>query len=232
MHRGRRKRQEVRRRLEAKKDFIKSELSRLEEETEAKRTAQRVNEKKKSPLGPALAIMKDMAEALPTERDETEGKRNNGKAGGADGRVLRHKTRKKIVAEETEQVRNVRAHPVFKEDPMEALRQHLVNTVASDPTEVAPPLQEGKKGKRKRRNKRKVVEQGGTKDLRVEVDGELERARDEARERVAEKKERKAAIAEAAAKMKRKKTGGIEKQTLSGLISKPRGRIGVRRPKM
>lgn len=228
MHRGRRKRQEARRRLETKKDFIKSELARLEEEAEVKRAAQIANDKKKSTLGPALAIMKDLAEALPKEeRDEVEGEKMSEK----EGKVLRHKTRKKIVAEETEQIRNVRAHPVFKEDPMEALRQHLVNTVASDPAEIAPPLQEGKKRKRKRRNKGKVTHQGTVENLKVEVDGELEKARDKARERVAEKKERKAAMAETVAKMKRK-AGGIEKQTLSGLISKSRGRIGVKRPKI
>lgn len=231
MHRGRRKRQEARRRLESKKDFIRSEIARLEEEAELKRAAQRLKDKKNSSLGPALALMKDMAEALPELEDDGGAERKKGDQREMRPKVLRHKARKKMVAEEMEQVRNVRAHPVFKDDPMEALRQHLVNSIGTDPAEVAPPVQEGKQEKRTRR-KRGKADGRVLQEVKGEGDEDMRKARGEAKTRVVEKREQKAVMAAAAAKLKRKKGGKIEKQTLSGSISKWRGRIGVKRPKI
>lgn len=236
MHRGRKKRLETRKRLEKKKDFIAAEIEKLHKETEKKRAELRKKNAKRSPLGPALAVMGDMADALPSDKGD------DGKEGElpfkTGPKIVRHKERRRIVVAETEQVNNVREHPVFKEDPIEALRQHLMNTVSADPSEIPPALEPGDAGASKKKKKGKGVVGGKKEAKRPKPEfalgkEEAERVQEEAKERVAAKREKKAAYAEAAMKMKRKKQGGkIEKQTLKGLMSRPRGRIGVKRPKI
>lgn len=242
MHRGRKKRVEARKRLERKKDFIAAEIEKLHRGTEKKRAEIRKRNAKRGPLGPALAILDDMAEALPSVEadDETEDR----VVGVETGRkIVRHKERRRIVATETEQVNNVREHPVFKQDPIEALRQHLVNTVSAEANEIPAALGAGDAGAGK---KKKNVKRKGDIDVNRKREGkrakggglgisteESERIREEAKERVAAKREQKAVYAEAAMKLKRRKEGGkIEKQSLKAVVSKTRGRIGVKRAKI
>lgn len=240
MHRGRKKRLEAKRRLEKKKDFIAAEIERLHGETEKKRAELRKQNAVAGPLGPALAVMGDIADALPSDQPEDEevsAKDSHLRALSRTPKFVRHKERRRIVVAETAQLNNVREHPVFKENPIETLRQHLMNTVSAHPSEIPPPLAPGDAGASKK--KKKVKGGGGEKEAkRPKPDFELgneeaEKIREEAKQRLAAKREQKAAFAEAAAKLKRKKQGGkIEKQTLKGLMSRPRGRIGVKRPKI
>lgn len=242
MHRGRKKRLEAKRRLEKKKDFITAEIERLHRETEKKRAELRKKNAIAGPLGPALAVMGDIADALPSDKpDDAEVSAKDMRSLSHTPKVVRHKERRRIVVTETAQMNNVREHPVFKENPIETLRQHLMNTVATNPNEIPPPLAPGDAGasKKKKKGKGSGSSEGGRKEAkRPKTDFELgsdeaEKIREEAKERLAAKREQKAAFAEAAAKLKRKKQRGkIEKQTLKGLMSRPRGRIGVKRPKI
>lgn len=234
LHRGRKKREATKQRLERKKSFIASELERAEAETARKREEEaKKRAARKGAVGPALAVLSEMAAALPAGADET-GRAEEGERAGGRGKKMRHKARRRIAVEEAEQLRQVRAHAMFQADPVEALRQHLVNTVAADPGAVPAGLGKGKSraGGEKGRGGRggEAGKAGGL----VADGGAVERAREEARRRVEEKRERKAGLAEAAARLRKKRQGGrIGKQTLKGVVGGGRrGRIGEKRDKV
>ncbi len=133
------------------------------------------------------------------------------------------KRRKNLVLSETAQVKSVREHPVFKRDPVEALRLHLLNTVCANPTAVPP-----KPGGEKKKSEKKKSEVVKLSEPQV-VDKPLALARDKAKERVREKRERKAEMANLAGSVQRRKSlQGVGKVRKSPL----RGRIGVKRPKL
>ena len=60
----------------------------------------------------------------------SEGERRAAAAAPSSGGSLSSKKRQKLVAEETEHMRAVLAHPAFIADPFAALQEHLRNTVA------------------------------------------------------------------------------------------------------
>lgn len=133
------------------------------------------------------------------------------------------KRRKNLVRIETLQATSVREHPIFKKDPIEALRQHLLNTVCPNPAAVPPkPGSEEEKKKGKKTKEKKTP--------KFDIDKEsMAIAREAARERVREKREQKAEMARAAQKIQRRSSlEGVTKVRKSPL----RGRIGVKRPKL
>lgn len=71
----------------------------------------------------------------------SEGERRAAAAAPSSGGSLSSKKRQKLVAEETEHMRAVLAHPAFIADPFAALQEHLRNT-------VAPRSTSGKKDKK------------------------------------------------------------------------------------
>ena len=64
-------------------------------------------------------------------RRQRESGVNRGEPTAAVG--LSNKKRLKLVAEETQHLRDVLEHPAFVADPLAALREHLKNTVAPKP---------------------------------------------------------------------------------------------------
>lgn len=241
MHRGRKKRVEAKQRLAAKKNFVHEELQRLEHEAQKKREQLKRDQKRKSPVGPALSVFGDMANALPVTKDDSSDDDDGGRKEQGP-KVLRHRERRRIVVEETEQAKNVREHAAFKSDPIEALRQHLMNTVSSNPCEVAPRLATGAAGAAKKRGRGKGKRDEKTWEkttvgrqlVAMPSKEGMEKIKADARERVAMKKAEKAELAEAALKLKKRRKGDkIEKQSLGSLLARPsRGRIGVKRAKI
>lgn len=222
LHRGRKKRQEARLRVEKKQKFIEEEISKAEK---------RKPSKKVLALGPALAVLDSLADALP---DEVETKK---KDDATTKSVTKHWQRRKLVREETEQVRNVREHEAFKKNGIEALRLHLLNTVSRNPNEIAPALQPGQPGAPKKRKTENVKEKGKSAKkggLSLPDKKDMEQVREAARDRVAKKRAKKEEWGRAAEQLKKKKQGGkIEKQTMRSLLGKRRGgRIGEKRPKI
>lgn len=231
LHRGRKKRLETKRRFDKKKEFIKAEIEKLEQDSKSKKQKSKTSKKD---LGPALAILGKIADELPKTQAEPE------KPNYRNRSVTNHRKRTKIAEEEREQVQRVQQHEAFKSNPVEALRQHLMNTVSSDPSEIPPALKPGMAGAPKigkvdtKEKQKKAGKEVDTSGMSVPDKETMEKLREEARERVVRKREQKAVYAAAAIKHKRRKTSGkIEKQTLSGLLARGgRGRIGVKRPKI
>lgn len=153
-----------------------------------------------------------------------------GVRGGTSARARKHRVR-----EETAQMASVSAHPAFQADPVEALRQHLLNTVCGAPEKVPPALAGDAPGAAKKAKGGAADGEKKKKKARTTVAPALEaskealaQAREEAKDRVREKRERKADMERAAAAL-RKKGRGVEKTRTS---PQTRGRIGVKRPKI
>lgn len=221
--RGRKKR--VAEQRAVKKEFVARELSRISAEAEAKRGALRARDAVRA-SGPALAVMGGLGDAL----GEVERKVPEVVEERREGKIVRIKARRRILAQEAAQVKNVLAHPGFVKDPMEALRQHLMNTVSSCPEEVPPAVDEGK-GRRKKKGKHGKGSEGGDEGAAADLAGAtaaVARMKKTAREAVVKKREHKQELATAAAAIKKRKGGRVVKQTFGA----PRGRIGVARPKI
>lgn len=218
MSRGKRKRTEKRARVEQKKDFIDTELRRLEAETELRRAALAAKAPSAA-AGPALAEMSRLAAALACGG---EGGGDGGRASVAKERpvqkVVHEKARRRILAEEAAQVKNVIEHPSFQADPMEALRQHLMNTVDEDPLAIpsALPVTAHQKRRPQRRELPHPAADRPTVSARTGV------AR---RERGTGRRGEKAGLAAPA------QGGRIRKDGRTVQFSQSLGRIGVPRPK-
>lgn len=212
LSRGRRKRAAAKARLEQKRDFIERELE-----------LQQIVEKKGKPArkkqrAPGLSLS-ELVQALPEKLESAP------EAVKRPRTKLNASTRGRIVAEETEQLQSVRENPIFKLNPVEALRQHLLNTVCATPSAVPPALSGDAPGAKKE----KRTEQQGKGTARVEVGAkQLAAARKQAREVVKEKRARKAEMANAVARLAKRRGD-------KGVVKVPkgrRGRIGEKRPKI
>lgn len=221
LHRGRKKRLEKRQRQAAKQAFVQDELARI---SEAKKKKKSTKKRKKTPAGPALSILTPLQDALPAEeREPNEDAKETETERNARQGAVRHRARRRLLVDETEQVNNVRKFEGFVHNPVEALRQHLMNTISNDPCEIAPAIGEDKKAEKSKETS------GGKVKLEIGKKG-LEEARTMARERVREKVAEKKRFAEAAAALKKKRDDSkIKKQRLGGAA---RGRIGVKREKI
>lgn len=170
--------------------FIEKVLTKIEGEQATKNK----KKKKKRRAGRTLLRLGAIGDAL----DDVEFEKKERVAV-----VVRSKTRSKILEEEIDQVSGVLKHPAFQENPMEALRTHLMNTVTQDPEAVPPSI-----AKKRKRHKKPEKEQ---KEFRS---GRQIRAAGKRRDRL----DSKARDAELAAEIAKKK--------------KTRGFIGEKRPKI
>lgn len=211
--RGKRKRSEKRARVESKHEFIDAELKRLEAEAAARRAAI-VAKKRGAENGPALAFMETLRDNLELEEGAADAQ-----AGASKGlpvqKIVHEKQRRKILADETVQVKGVIEHPSYQANPMEALRQHLMNGLDEDPLAVPAPLVTGDGGK-----KRKQELKATSQPLRRAVSSRKTSRPAEASAR------RREAKSEMAAKARRNRLGVSKGHSVS------RGRIGEKRPKI
>jgi hypothetical protein len=228
LSRGKRKRTEKRARVERKQDFIDTELRRLEAEAASRRAALASKTAKRQEKG-ALAGMKVLSDALAGSGaaivradGETLGK---GKPAGAERpvqKMVHEKARRQILADESVQVKNVFEHPSYQADPMDALRQHLMNIVGQDPLAVPVALapMEMQKQKRKMREERKSLANAS----RAKAVGAGKRS--VSRDTSTRRREEKAALAAKARSVR------IRKNAKSVQRVEAMGRIGVPRPKL
>lgn len=224
LSRGKRKRFEKRARAERKQDFIDTELRRLETEAGARRAAlaSRISKRNRSP---ALSGLKALASALDSVCEDVVGKEVHDAAAETDRpvqKVVREKARRQILADESAQVHNVLEHPSYQDDPMEALRQHLLNTVEDDPLSVPDAFGSTvhQKLKRKIRHEQKgsvrasrkndpVNKRGLSKDASATKSGDM-----------------------ATSSAAKARNWGIKKNARSAERVEALGRIGVPRPKL
>merc|ERR1712137_836283 len=97
-----------------KKEEKKKHLQEQIEQVEQKKVVKR---KKKKPIPESfISFAKDIASSLPQNTEENA-LRNGKKA----------KNKEALVNTEVEQFNNVLEHPVFKADPLAAIREHLTN---------------------------------------------------------------------------------------------------------
>lgn len=193
LSRRRRKRAKVRRLDEKRRAFIEREVER------------RGGDTKKS-IGEPLSL--DALQGALQEAAADDGGKGVKQVGGA----ISARARKHRVREESEQLTSVRRHPAFQADPVEALRQHLLNTVCATPGAIPAALEGDRPGARKERVKARV---GATVAMEASKQA-MAATREEARERVREKRQRKTQMQHAA--------GVLRKTT--------RGRIGEKRAKL
>ncbi|CAN8075061.1 unnamed protein product [Agarophyton chilense] len=229
LHRGRKKRLQTKHRIEKKNEFIQSELERIEEEKLAKQ--QRGQD-------PILKSLNDLSGVL--ELDEKE-KEEGGSLKRGDERKgkLSSKQRLRIVDVEKDQVKRVQTHEAYLKNPMDALRRHLNNTVcpnglempsgdrvlAKKTNENKKRGQEEKKGKIK--NSSKITKY---KSLTIS-ESTLQKARDDAKQRVESKRQYKQALSEIVRRRSTKQqVSKIQKQSATSLLSK--SRIGIKRTKL
>lgn len=222
--RGKRKRSEKRERAERKQDFIDTELRRLEAEAGSRRAAlaSRISKRKGSS---ALSGLNALANALDKDSEDEAGKEVHGDAPETARpvrKVVHEKARRQILAEESVQVRNVLEHPSYQDDPMEALRQHLMNTVQDDPLSVPEAfgstlhqrqkekLREERKGSVPTRRKKDSVNKKGL-----------------SRDSFARK-----SVDKSSTSMAKARSRGIQKNARSAERVEALGRIGVPRPKL
>jgi Ribosome biogenesis protein SLX9 len=228
LSRGKRKRTEKRARVERKQDFIDTELRRLEAEAASRRTALASKTAKRQEKG-SLTGMKVLSDALAGSSaaivradGETLAK---GKPAGAERpvqKMVHEKARRQILADESVQVKNVFEHPSYQADPMDALRQHLMNIVGQDPLAVPEALApvEMQKQKRKMREERKSL--ANASRAKAVGGGKKSVSRDTSTRR----REEKAALAAKARSVR------IKKNAKSVQRVEAMGRIGVPRPKL
>lgn len=174
-------------------------------------------------LGSALAEASALAKAAASKKGNSSG--TTSKKGGVSAKARKHRVR-----EESEQVANVLAHPAFMADPAEALRQHLLNTVCAEPSAV-PAVPAEKANLVEKETKKSATMEGEKKaggKLQLDAGDEaMEKARNEARTRLREKRQRKEELGRVAQE-RRKSMQGVRKVR----VSPARGRIGVKRPKI
>lgn len=212
--RGKRKRSEKRAQVEAKNEFINAELKRLEADAAARREAIAAN-KRGAECGPALALMGAIGEGLEATETPPASGRGDKSIDPPAQKIVHERQRRRILAQETLQVRNVVEHPSFQANPMEALRQHLMNCVGEDPLAVPAPLSAGNNGK-----KRKPAVDPKSRTVRPTVSSRKTASSGEGSAKRREEKMEMAAKA-------RVNRAGISKRS-----SAPRGRIGEKRPKI
>jgi hypothetical protein len=223
LSRGKRKRHEKREYTLRKNAFIEDELARLEACAAARRKTLAASGalRRNGHLGPALAGISSLAEAVEAAGTDGPDEGAEGKKERPVQKVVHEKARRRILADEAIQVQSVIEHPSFQADPMEALRQHLMNTVHEDPLTVPGALNAG--SKKKQRQKPKVRAGAGNAGAssrgKMRSEGMVEAA--------AQRRVDKAGL-DAQMRRNMKKAG-----MGSGRVHKPaRGRIGEKRPKI
>lgn len=234
LHRGRRKRLEAKERAASKRTFIEEEVAKLEALATKKREAVRRERLVKS-VGNALAVLPDLAGALPDVnngakmKDSNGANHENGKSnrmlGGKHG--LKHRSWSKVVDKESEQLSRVQNHEAVREMGIEALRAHLANTVRVD----------ANKDQNRTNGRKGSVNDRATRNGRVKKtgkrDGNGKKDDDETGDMVAaNRREDKRKMAKMAASLTAKRRGQVQKQTMKSLLSGQRGRIGEKREKI
>lgn len=223
LSRGKRKRSEKRARVERKQDFIDTELRRLEAEAGSRRAAIASRISQRQGKSSALSRLDTLAKALSNDvadKASIEIEDDMAKAGRPVQKVVHEKARRQILAAESVQVRNVLEHPSYQADPMEALRQHLMNTVQDDP--LAVPESFGPTPQQKLKQKKREERKGSVALNRKKDSGKSVSVRDAS----ARKKEAKSDLAAKA------RSGRIKKNARSVERVQALGRIGVPRPKL
>jgi hypothetical protein len=227
MSRGKRKRFEKREHVQRKNAFIEDELARLEAAAVVRRNALASSgAQRRKDTTPVLTSMSALADAVDAVGRAEQAVDTEGKAERPAQKVVHEKARRRILADESVQVQNVIEHPSFQADPMEALRQHLMNTVGEDPLAVPAALDTGVKKPRRRKpanTARHVVgpvplSSRGRSQTAVEAEDAAQRRTDKAQLDVQMRSKVKKAAAVLAG---------------PGRVQKPgRGRIGEKRPKI
>lgn len=211
-------------RKERKRDLIEREtaLSHKKKKKSTNKTKAKVPGLKLNKLamdGLHTALM-EAVEADGNDATATNNNNNNinRKKGGVNIASRKHRVR-----EESAQLSSVLENAAFKDDPVAALREHLLNTVCANPLEVPAKPDEGKAVE---------VEKAKNNNMKLEIKREeLDKIKEGARERIRAKRERKEAMAVAAQafqQKERRQQRGVDKIR----VSPHRGRIGVKRPKL
>lgn len=188
-------------------------------------------------------LQHDLRAAL--ERGETAGEAA-GEAGGDSGArgakgQVSARGRRALAGREGAHLARVRDHPAFRENPMEALRLHLSNSVCADAMEVAPGDTVLATAPRRRREAGAHVAGG---------DGAVRQARARAREAVLKKRGARLQVAQMIreARKARREQDSVGKQSAQSLLggrgaathkerrygsgNTQRGRIGQKRAKI
>jgi hypothetical protein len=234
LSRGKRKRFEKRDRVTRKEAFVEEELRRLEAAASARRSALAARDAARAPpVKRPLAHMRDLADGLDLDTAALDHPAADGGAargmsgeGSAQGpqKIVHERARRRILVEETAQVKQVVKHPAFQANPIEALRQHLLNTVASDPLAVPEAVEKASKESGADRMSR----QDDSVTLRASANTKRRATgRSIARDATAQRREHKADLAARAARIVKSKRPGKEQGP-----SRSRGRIGEQRPKI
>jgi Ribosome biogenesis protein SLX9 len=236
LSRGKRKRFEKRDRATRKEAFVEEELRRLEAAASARRSALAARDAARAPpVKRPLTHMHDLADGLDLDTalgdhpaasgNAVRGVGEDGSAQGPQKTVMHERARRRILVEETIQVKQVVKHPAFQANPIEALRQHLLNTVAADPLAAIPEAVE--KAPKDRNVDRKPGPPDGATLRAAAKTSRTTTGRSTARDMTAQRREHKADLAARAARISKSKRPGKEH-----VPSRSRGRIGEQRPKI
>lgn len=239
MHRGWRRRAETRQRVVRRQTFVAGEVARV-----ATRKLKTRDERISRAVGSALAQLPLLGAALPlpdafAARADAEGggdRNGNGNRDGdgdggdrSGGGGLRHRRFGTVVREEGAQMQMVRAHASFKQEGIEALRQHLENTVGDGGSTGQTDGAKARHAKGGAKHKKGKAKGGSNSskmaDVEEDAEGERMRRRRDAKKRMADV---------AAARRAAGRTLQVQTQTMRSMIGGGvgrRGRIGEKRPK-
>lgn len=231
LHRGRRKRLEAKERAASKQTFIEEELAKLEAIATKKRETVQKQRLVKS-VGNALAVLPDLAGALPDLYDKEKANESNGANHGKSDRMLggkhglKHRVWSKMVDKESEQLSRVQKHQAVREMGIEALRAHLANTVHV----------EANKDQNSTKGRKGIANDRATRNGRVKktsrYDGTSKKDNENVDVVAAKRREDKRIMAKMAASLTAERRGQVQKQTMKSLVSGKRGRIGEKREKI
>lgn len=214
LSRGKRKRTERRERVTWKEEFVERELARLE--AEAAKRAEHLAANKRTQ--PSFVKLGTLADAL----GEADAEARLHKKERPVQKVLHAKARMRLLEEETVQVNNVIEHPAFQADPMEALRQHLTNSIGEDPMSIPEALAPS--------SKKKLGKNGKAKASPAEVGVAARIGRPAETGRVGKPGSREVAVDRTRSKKQNVSKGN---RLSSGRVAKKSvGRIGEKRPKI
>eukprot|EP00240_Pyramimonas_obovata_P015144 CAMPEP_0118948736 /NCGR_PEP_ID=MMETSP1169-20130426/48330_1 /TAXON_ID=36882 /ORGANISM="Pyramimonas obovata, Strain CCMP722" /LENGTH=187 /DNA_ID=CAMNT_0006895237 /DNA_START=248 /DNA_END=808 /DNA_ORIENTATION=+ len=128
-------------------------LKQLQQAAIAKKQSTGVSKRKRKGVGKALGSLAGLSECL----DAVEvGGPNAADALKLNPKTLKSRARVQLLAKETERMGSVMAHPVYKADPIAAIRAHLEATVAATEHQAkAPKDSSGTTSEKRRRQQKK-----------------------------------------------------------------------------
>lgn len=219
------RRGQKKKRLDKRRDFIATELARLEDLQNSK-LANLIQKRAQKQVGQALSLLHGLKDSLPS----AEGDGNSAE----QQQKNKNQSWSQLVQQEKNQMDKVRNHEAFVNMGLDALTVHLSNTVsqavasATGNTRGTQGPKVGGKANKKGKSNTYMTKQQNRNEQGKQTGGSIER-------NAAERREHKKKMAEQAVRMASKQRAQSKPQTLSSLLggkhASSRGRIGEKRPK-